>query len=118
MLDFSPIPVETAIGAFLLAFPALFSIVNPPGGALIFELWKHGGEQGTYYVRASYVTQSLDQLREATPLTMDAPPSLSPIFIPGCSVRNATFDCPLANFVTVAKQVIDQRSADRTDTDH
>jgi len=37
VLDFSPIPVETAIGAFLLAFPALFSIVNPPGGALIFD---------------------------------------------------------------------------------
>lgn len=36
-MDISPIPVETAIGAFLLAFPALFSIVNPIGGALIFE---------------------------------------------------------------------------------
>ena len=37
VLDFSPIPVESAIGAFLLAFPALFSIVNPVGGALIFD---------------------------------------------------------------------------------
>lgn len=36
-MDFSPIPVETAVGAFLLAFPALFSIVNPLGGALIFH---------------------------------------------------------------------------------
>ena len=36
-MDFSPIPVETAWGAFLLAFPALFSIVNPVAGALIFE---------------------------------------------------------------------------------
>jgi multiple antibiotic resistance protein len=36
-LDFSPIPVETAVGAFLLAFPALFSIVNPLGGAIIFD---------------------------------------------------------------------------------
>ncbi len=36
-MDFNPIPVETAVGAFLLAFPALFSIVNPPGGALIFD---------------------------------------------------------------------------------
>ena len=26
-----------AIGAFLLAFPALFSIINPPGGAIIFN---------------------------------------------------------------------------------
>jgi multiple antibiotic resistance protein len=36
-MDMSPIPVGTAIGAFLLAFPALFSIVNPIGGALIFD---------------------------------------------------------------------------------
>ncbi|WP_420384152.1 MarC family NAAT transporter [Novosphingobium sp.] len=36
-MDISPIPVGTAVGAFLLAFPALFSIVNPIGGALIFD---------------------------------------------------------------------------------
>jgi multiple antibiotic resistance protein len=36
-MDVSPIPVDTAIGAFLLAFPALFSIVNPIGAALIFD---------------------------------------------------------------------------------
>ena len=36
-MDVSPIPVATAVGAFLLAFPALFSIVNPIGGALIFD---------------------------------------------------------------------------------
>jgi multiple antibiotic resistance protein len=33
----NPIPVESVIGAFLLAFPALFSIVNPIGSALIFH---------------------------------------------------------------------------------
>lgn len=33
----NPIPVESVIGAFLLAFPALFSIVNPVGSALIFH---------------------------------------------------------------------------------
>ncbi len=36
-MDISPIPVGTLTGAFLLAFPALFSIVNPIGGALIFD---------------------------------------------------------------------------------
>jgi multiple antibiotic resistance protein len=29
--------VNAAVGAFLLAFPALFSIVNPPGAAFIFN---------------------------------------------------------------------------------
>jgi multiple antibiotic resistance protein len=34
---FSPLPPESVAGAFLLAFPALFSIVNPIGAALIFN---------------------------------------------------------------------------------
>lgn len=36
-MDLSPLPVASVIGAFLLAFPALFSIVNPIGAALIFN---------------------------------------------------------------------------------
>ncbi|WP_269713312.1 MarC family protein [Caulobacter sp. NIBR2454] len=36
-MDFSPLPVTSVIGAFLLAFPALFSIVNPIGASLIFN---------------------------------------------------------------------------------
>ncbi|WP_369059759.1 MarC family protein [Caulobacter sp. 73W] len=36
-MDFSPLPVTSVVGAFLLAFPALFSIVNPIGGSLIFN---------------------------------------------------------------------------------
>ena len=37
ILEIGPAHVETAVGAFLLAFSALFSIVNPIGGALIFD---------------------------------------------------------------------------------
>jgi multiple antibiotic resistance protein len=36
-MSFSPHPVSSIVGAFLLAFPALFSIVNPVGSALIFN---------------------------------------------------------------------------------
>jgi multiple antibiotic resistance protein len=36
-MDLSPLPVESLVGAFLLSFPALFSIVNPVGAALIFN---------------------------------------------------------------------------------
>ena len=45
-MEFNPLPVSTAVGAFLLAFPALFSIVNPVGSALIFHqmLSHHGAE--------------------------------------------------------------------------
>jgi 4-phytase/acid phosphatase len=54
----------------------------------------------------------LDQLRNRNVLTLKAPPASAPLFIPGCSTRNATFDCPLAKFTAVSKQVIDPQSAD------
>jgi 4-phytase/acid phosphatase len=82
-----------------------------PGGALVFELRQSQGT-GEYVVRVSYVTQTMDQLRNRTALTLAAPPAIAPVFIPGCSIRNATFDCPLGRFVSVAKQVIDPHSAD------
>lgn len=37
MIEVSPLPLGSVIGAYLLAFPALFSIVNPIGAALIFN---------------------------------------------------------------------------------
>jgi multiple antibiotic resistance protein len=37
MFEISPLPLASIGGAFLLAFPALFSIVNPIGAALIFN---------------------------------------------------------------------------------
>jgi hypothetical protein len=55
----------------------------------------------------------LDQLRNQTALTLDTPPAIAPMFIPGCSVRDATFDCPLADFVDVAKHAIDPLAADQ-----
>jgi multiple antibiotic resistance protein len=36
-MTLSPLPLTTIVGAFLLAFPALFSIVNPVGAALTFH---------------------------------------------------------------------------------
>jgi 4-phytase/acid phosphatase len=83
-----------------------------PGGALVFEL-RQSQSTGEYIVRASYISQTLDQLRNRTALTLAAPPASAPVFIPGCSTRNATFDCDLADFVAVSARVIDAKSADR-----
>ncbi len=85
--------------------------VAAPSGALVFEL-RQSMSNGEYIVRASYVTQTMDQLRNQTSLTLAAPPATAPVFIPGCSVRNATFDCPLADFVQVAKRAIVPKSVD------
>ena len=82
--------------------------MNPtlPGGALVFELWKRSGQDG-FFVRTSYVTQTLDQQREATPLSMDSPPARAPIFVPGCGGPAPNFDAPLASFVRQARKEID-----------
>lgn len=82
---------------------------NPtlPGGALVFELWRRGGPGGAYFVRTSYVSQTPDQMREASPSSTGLQPSESPIFIPGCGGKGPGFDAPLPAFVRQARRVID-----------
>jgi 4-phytase/acid phosphatase len=64
---------------------------TPPGGALVFELWKAPGA-GTYSVRTFYTAQTLDQMRNATPLTLADPPQRVPVFLPGCSRADTSCD--------------------------
>jgi 4-phytase/acid phosphatase len=82
---------------------------NPmlPGGALVFELWRHGTEPDALFVRACYVGETLAQMRAAAPLSLNAPPARSPIFIPASSGPAPGFDAPLAAFVRAARRVID-----------
>jgi 4-phytase/acid phosphatase len=78
-----------------------------PGGALIFELWRRAGQQDAFYVRTSYVAQTLAQMRGSTPLSLGSPPARSPIFVPGSSGPAPGFDAPLPSFVRMARRVID-----------
>jgi 4-phytase/acid phosphatase len=55
---------------------------TPPGGALVFELWKKSGA-AEYSVRTFYAAQTLEQMRNATPLSLTTPPERVPIFVPG-----------------------------------
>ncbi len=57
---------------------------TPPGGALVFELWRKRGTS-EYSVRTFYEAQTLDQMRNATPLSVKSPPERVPVFVPGCS---------------------------------
>jgi len=81
------------------------------GGALVFEL-RQSQRTGEFIVRAAYIAQTMDQLRNRTPLTLAAPPANVPVFIPGCSIDNATFDCPLSTFVRITQQAIDPKNVD------
>jgi 4-phytase/acid phosphatase len=68
---------------------------TPPGGALVFELWKKRGAE-EYSVRTYYMAQTLDQMRSATVLSLQSPPERVPVFIPGCG--QADFSCGWETF--------------------
>ncbi len=61
-----------------------------PGAALVFELWR--GADGGHEVRLRYRSQSLDEIRQLSPL---APDDTRPLVIPACHARGA---CSLAAF--------------------
>ena len=79
---------------------------TPPGGALVFELWKQPGAS-TYEVRAYYTSQTLDQMRNLTVLTLENPPARSNVFIPGCSTGADGFPCAWAAFEQTLTKAID-----------
>jgi 4-phytase/acid phosphatase len=68
-----------------------------PGGALVFEL-RQSKETGEYLVRVFYTAQSLDQLRNLTPLSLTAPPETVQLLIPGGSKPGATLDVKFETF--------------------
>jgi len=62
---------------------------TPPGGALVFELWRKR-DTSEYFVRTFYTAQTLNQMRNATPLSIQSPPERVPVFVPGCSQADSS----------------------------
>jgi 4-phytase/acid phosphatase len=62
---------------------------TPPGGALVFELWKTH-DSGEYSVRTFYMAQTLEQMRSATPLSTAHPPERVPVFVPACALADSS----------------------------
>jgi 4-phytase/acid phosphatase len=79
-----------------------------PGGAMVFELRRHRGD-GQWFLRIYYVSQSLDQMRAADPLTLEHPPQVAPIFIPTCSGPGPGFEAPYDPFAALLGRVIDPK---------
>jgi 4-phytase/acid phosphatase len=57
---------------------------TPPGGALVFELWKNRKSE-EYSVCAYFTVQTLEQMRSGSELTLTHPPERVPVFLPSCS---------------------------------
>ena len=81
---------------------------TPPGGALVFELYRDTRTRATT-VRMLFVSQTLDQMRSLTPLRDGAEPSVAPVFVPGCSGPAPAYACPLDGFRRVVEQAVDRR---------
>jgi 4-phytase / acid phosphatase len=79
---------------------------TPPGGALIFELWQKPDAAG-FEVRAYYTAQTLLQMRNASPLTLDKPPARADVFLPGCTTGDANFSCDWGKFQQILSAAID-----------
>jgi 4-phytase/acid phosphatase len=79
---------------------------TPPGGALVFELWQ-SAETSNYEVRTYYTAQTLDQMRNLTPLTLQHPPAKAEVFIPGCSTGGEGFPCDWKAFEQTLVRAID-----------
>jgi 4-phytase / acid phosphatase len=57
---------------------------TPPGGALLFSLWRDA-RTAQYFLRLAYTAQSLDQMRDARPLSLSHPPESQNVRLPGCA---------------------------------
>ena len=85
---------------------------TPPGGALIFELWRDR-KTGEFSVRTYFTVQTLEQMRFSTALSLSAPPERVPVFLPGCSGKDLS--CPWVSFSQTIQQAIDRRFVDTDD---
>lgn len=63
---------------------------TPPGGALIFSLWRVG--DGQYSMKLRYVAQSLDQMRNAEALSLKSPPEGQDVALPGCGASGCAWE--------------------------
>jgi len=68
----------------------------PPGGGIIFSLLEDSA--GAQYVTAAYQVQTMDQIRNLTPLSPASPPATEPLPIPGCGDSTKPTACTLQNF--------------------
>ena len=79
---------------------------TPPGGALVFELWRQPAG-GAYSVRTYYTAQTLEQMRKTLPLTLASPPAKATVFVPGCSTAKAGSPCAWKAFQRTIEAAID-----------
>lgn len=77
----------------------------PPGGALIFSLWRGPATTGDF-VRTQFVAQSLDEIRDLVPLSLSSPPESQDLPIRGCDAAAPSGGCSWPAFQAALKRAI------------
>jgi len=76
----------------------------PPGGGVALELLR--APDGQAYVRAVYRSQTMDQMRNLTPLGGNQDAYRQVLNIPGCPAARPGGLCPLADFARLVDQAL------------
>jgi 4-phytase/acid phosphatase len=84
---------------------------TPPGGALIFSLWRDSSG-GRFFVRIQYIAQTMDQIRAGGGLTLSAPPASQILMIRACKSASPRLGCDWVTFDRDAHQAIDPARVD------
>jgi 4-phytase / acid phosphatase len=79
---------------------------TPPGGALLFLLWRDTAD-GRFSVELRFLAPTLDQMRDATPLSIAAPPSSQAVSAGHCARL-----CSWSEFQRIAQNAIDRSQTD------
>jgi 4-phytase/acid phosphatase len=58
-------------------------------------------------VEVLYIAQTLEQLRQTTPLSLASPPGIAPVFVPGCATSGKRLDCEWPSFLRILSRAID-----------
>ena len=64
---------------------------TPPGSSLVFEVWKNR-VSGAYSIRVFFTSQTLEQMRNASPLTEENPPPKTIVSVRMCSRKQEGYD--------------------------
>jgi 4-phytase/acid phosphatase len=79
-----------------------------PGGAIVFEL-RQAKASREHFVRVFYTAQTLDQLRNLTPLTLENPPATMQLLVPGGSKSSTDLDVKFSVFQKILKRAIEPK---------
>ena len=79
--------------------------VPMPGGAIVLEL-RRVRTDGRLVVRTAFISETYDQIRAGGVPTLERPPAVSPMFVPGGSAATAGYDVPLERFAALLGSTI------------